>query len=312
MACPIEFVLAQGACVVKCPSTYTLQVVDGIPSCVMKNTTGRVIASFGLTSVLPMTPGGPSGSLRGRSYTAFPADFRNAYNDFTQKLAVANSSVDRNTATETAFAALQTAENARGSPEGETAYERARIAYYTLTKGDAWLADEQTRIANTEAQPVIDNLVAQYRALQAKNTQQQSTIEVINGLKDRVLSVKDDLAFSVDTFQKQVDAIKNQINMDKKAKELEIASTSSWVDVVLNWLIVIATIVCIALIIRRVTRGKRANTSLDEEVRFLRAKTGFFESYFGSKPTTTPAPAPAPAPKPPAPAPASSSAGTTT
>ena len=288
MACPIEFVLAQGACVVKCPSTYTLQVVDGIPSCVMKNTTGRVIASFGLTSVLPMTPGGPSGTLRGRSYTAFPADFKNAYNDFTQKLAVANSSVDRNTATETAFAALQTAENARGTPAGESAYEAARIAYYTLTKGDAWLADEQTRIANTEAQPVIDNLVAQYTALHAKNTQQQSTIEVINGLKDRVLSVKDDLAFSVNTFQRQVEVVKNQINMDRKAKEVEAAAASSWVDSVLNWLIAIITIVCIVLIIRRFTGGRNSIEKMRQETEFYRAKAGLERAKKGDQSERTP------------------------
>jgi hypothetical protein len=50
----------------------------------------------------------------------------------------------------------------------------------------------------------------------AKQTEQASTIQVINGLRDKVLTVKDDMAFSVRTFQKQVDNIKNQINIDKK------------------------------------------------------------------------------------------------
>jgi len=284
MACPIEFVLSQGACVVKCPSTYTLQVIDGIPSCVMKNTTGTVIASFGLTSVLPM----PSGTLRGRSYTEFPVDFKIAYGDFTEKLAVADSSIDKNTATETAFAALQTAENARGTPAGEAAYETARIAYYTLTKGDSWLTEEQARIANTEAQPVVDGLVSQYNGIKEKRTQQRSTIEVINGLKDKVLTVKDDLAFSVDTFQKQINNIQNRINIDRKNQEDVIEKTSSWVDTVLNWLIVLATIVCIVLLVRRFTGGQSGIEKMHKETEFYRVKANLERAKKGTLPEKTP------------------------
>ena len=87
MGCPLEFVISQGACVVKCPTMYTLQVVEGVPSCVAKDSNGATITSFGLTSVAPMT----DNSLSGTSYINWGPNFVDAYDTFTQDLAVANS-----------------------------------------------------------------------------------------------------------------------------------------------------------------------------------------------------------------------------
>jgi len=183
--------------------------------------------------------------------SAMSQTYRTVRDDFNAKKAVADAGIDHDVKIATAFTALQAAENARGTQGGETAYENARVAYYTLTKGDSWVNEEKQRIANTEAQPVIDGLVSQYTNLQAKRAEQASTIQVINGLKDKVLTVKDDLAFSVRTFQKQVDTIKNQINIDKKNQVEAVKAKSSWVNTVLNWMIAITTILCIILLIRR-------------------------------------------------------------
>jgi len=201
-----------------------------------------------------MAGGGPSGAIRGTSYINWGADFVDAYNKFTQDLALANAIVGRTTRRDQLFDALQAAENARGTPAGEDAYQSARIAYYTLTQGEGWAETEKERIAQTKAQPIIDGLVSQYNNLKAKQTEQASTIQVINGLRDKVLTVKDDMAFSVRTFQKQVDNIKNQINIDKKNQVDATKATVSWIEVVLNWMIAIATLVCIFLLLRYFSR----------------------------------------------------------
>lgn len=261
--------MSQGACVVKCPSMYTLKVVEGVPSCVVKDSNGATITSFGLTSVAPMTGGGPSGAIRGTSYIKWGADFVDAYDKFTQDLALANALVERTSRKDQLFDALQAAENARGTPGGETAYENARVAYYTLTKGEGWAETEKERIAQTQAQPIIDGLVSQYRNLQAKQTEQASTIQVINGLQDKVLTVKDDLAFSVRTFQKQVDNIKNQINIDKKNQADATKATVSWIEVVLNWMIAIATLVCIFLLLRYFSRPLMVQRKPDGVAKFF-------------------------------------------
>jgi hypothetical protein len=179
-----------------------------------------------------------------------------AYDTFTQDLALANATVGTTTRREQLFNALQAAENARGTPAGEDAYQSARVAYYTLTQGDGWAETERERIAQTKAQPIIDGLVSQYNNLKAKQTEQASTIQVINGLRDKVLTVKDDMAFSVRTFQKQVDNIKNQINIDKKNQVDATKATVSWIEVVLNWMIAIATLVCIFLLLRYFARSR--------------------------------------------------------
>jgi len=260
------------ACIVKCPTTYTSKILDGVPSCVMMNPTkNEVLVSFGLTSVPPFTgtgtPGGPA--------------FTSAYNDYTAALAVADARAGSVNRESVAFSNLMTAENARGSTGGEDAYQAARVAYYTLTKGDSWIQEEKARIANTDAQPIVNSLASQYRSLTDRKDQQTRTIDVINGLKDKVLSVKDDLSFSVNTFQKQVDAIKNQINKDKKVRSETIEATTSWVDTFLNWLIAIATITCIVMLVRRFTGSGpsleklRADTALFRaQAEYARARTG--------------------------------------
>lgn len=264
------------ACVVKCPSTYTSKLVDGVPSCVMTNpTTNEVIASFGLTSVPPFTgtgaPGGPA--------------FTSAYSDYTAALATADAKAGSANRQSVAFSNLMAAENARGTTGGEEAYQTARVAYYTLTKGDAWIQEEKARIANTDAQPIVNSLASQYRNLMERKNQQTRTIDVINGLKDKVLSVKDDLTFSVNTFQKQVDNIKNQINKDKKVHSETIEATTSWVDTFLNWIIAIATIVCIVMLVRRFAGSAPSLERLKSDAALFRAQAEYARAKAGVTPT---------------------------
>ena len=279
LSCPKEFTVAPAgtACVLPCPEPkgYHLTANGAVLSCTY---TADPTISVPLTSTPMYMTGGEPGAPQiphGASYEDLPNKdiYQQEVDRFDAALVVADAKIDKELKITTAFKSLQDAENARGTPAGELAYETARIAYYTLTKGDSWINDEQARVAATEAQPVVDNMVAQYRDLNAKRTQQQSTIEVINGLKDKVLSVKDDLGFSVKTFQKQVDAIRNQINIDKKNQAEVLQATTSWVDVVLNWLIAIVTIICIVMLVRRFSRGKPPTLEeVETHARLMRAQ----------------------------------------
>jgi hypothetical protein len=279
LSCPAEFVVAPSgtACLVPCPEPlgYTMTSQGSVLSCTY---TGDSSIKVTLTPT-PMYMTSPGGQGRPAiparaSYTTLgeKPTYQAELDRFAAALAVANGRIDRAVRVNTAFSQLQAAENARGTTAGETAYSQARIAYYTLTQGDSWLATEQERIANTEAQPVVNSFVSQYNNLKAKRTEQQSTIEVINGLKDKVLSVKDDMAFSVKTFQKQMDAINNQINIDKKNQEDAIQLTSSWIDVFLNWVIAIITLLCIVFLVRRFAGSVPTIEKLKSEASLLRAR----------------------------------------
>lgn len=282
LSCPKEFTVATSgtACVLPCPEPkgYRLTANGTVLSCTY---TADPTIKVPLSSTPMYMPGMPTAGPNspplpyGASYKNLPNKdvYQQEIDRFDAALVVADAKINKQLKITTAFKALQDAENARGTPAGEMAYEAARIAYYTLTKGDTWINDEQTRIANTEAQPVINDLLSQYTRLQTKRTQQQNTIEVINGLRDKVFSVREDLDFSVKTFQKQVDAIKNQINIDKKVQSDTIQASASWIDVVLNWLIAIVTIICITMLVRRFSRGKPLTIEeVETQARLMRAQ----------------------------------------
>lgn len=296
LSCPSEFIVSPAgtACVLPCPAPkgYYLNSQGAVLSCAyISNPTVQVeLRSTPMymagVSANPGKPGPPAGA----SYKDLENKdvYKAEIERFDAAMTVADASVSNDVKIANAFAALQAAEDARGTPAGEAAYETARIAYYTLKKGPTWASEEQTRIANVEAQPVVDDLVARYNALKEKQTQQASTIEVINGLKDRVLSVKDDLAFSVNTFQRQVEAVRNQIAIDKKNQADSIQITTSWFDAVLNWLIAIVTILCIVLLVRRFAGGRGSIEKMQRETEFYRAKASLENAKKGILPTKTP------------------------
>jgi len=266
-SCPIEFDVAPSgtACVVRCPETegYYLKSAGQVLSCSYRSdpTIQFVLTTAPIYFANDQSKTGEPPIPSNISYTALPTDrqpaYKTAIDKFNADKAVADAGIASSVRVSTAFNALQAAENARGTPAGETAYQNARIAYYTMTQPnpEAWAETERERIAQTKAQPIIDGLVSQYNNLKTKQTEQASTIQVINGLQDKVLTVKDDLAFSVRTFQKQVDNIKNQINIDKKNQVDATKATVSWIEVVLNWMIAITTFVCILLLLRYFSRA---------------------------------------------------------
>lgn len=280
LSCPAEFVLSPNgqSCVVPCPSAknYYMTSNGTVVACTYS---GDKTISVPLTAT-PTYMAGVSFDPKvqpipaNASYTVLPNKqvYKAELDRFAQAIAVADANVDKQVKITTAFNALQQAENARDvAPD---AYQAARIAYYTLVRGDSWLQDEKNRIANVEAQPIVNNYVAQYNGLKAKKDQQQSTIDVVNGVRDKILTVKDDLKYSVSTFQRQIGDIKNQINKDKIEQTQSIAAASSWVDTFLNWVIALVTLVAIVLLGRRFFKGVAPPTieAIEAQARLLRAQ----------------------------------------
>jgi len=254
--CPSEFVVSPvgfGACVIPCPAqkNYELRVGDkGVLSCVYTGDTSITVPVLPVPAV--QKPGLPF------SYKELPnaSVYETELNRFKAAFAVADANVDKAVKVKTAYDKLQLAENARDqSPD---AYQQARVGYYTLVKGDKWIEEERQRIANVEAQPIINNLVAMRDDLNGRIGQQKSTIDVVNGVKDKVLSVEDDLQYSVSAFQKQIENVRNQIRIDKKKQIETAAQAGSWVDTLLNWLITLTTIIAIFFIARYIIRRRSA------------------------------------------------------
>lgn len=155
---------------------------------------------------------------------------------FEQALAVAYANIDKQKKIDDAFRDLQTAENAKS--ESPSAYQTARTAYYTLLKGDTWLNEERERIAASEVAPEIQKYRDAVSAVNIRTQEQQKTIDIVNGIKDKVLSLKDDFKYSVNTFGDQLEKVKIQLNMENRSREEEKKESWSWLDIGLNVLLV--------------------------------------------------------------------------
>lgn len=150
---------------------------------------------------------------------------------------------------ENAFKDMQTAENVRDvDPQG---YQNARIRYYTLLKGESWRDQEKERIAKVEIEPLVNKYSNQIRDTLAEISNQTLTIDVAKGVKDNVLSIKDELNYATTTFQKQLTDLKSAIVMEHRKQEQKKEKDTTWVDLLLNVLTVIILIVIVIIIVRK-------------------------------------------------------------
>jgi len=188
------------------------------------------------------------------SYTALPNSqiYLAEINRFNSDLAIANAKIDADLKLQTAFKTLQDAENVRD--QAPDAYNQARVAYYTLLKGDTWINEEKNRIAQSEAQPIVNQYVNRYSIAANQSNQTRSTISLVNSVKDKMLSIQDDMQYSVDAFQRQVGDIKNQINIERKKKQEDMVNGGDWIEILLNFIIVFALIAAIFYVYKAVTR----------------------------------------------------------
>ena len=112
------------------------------------------------------------------------------------------------------------------------------IARATTLVTNQTAADANDQYA-TEIQAATDKYISEYHFLQNQATQQQSTLDLITSVKDNMFTVKDDMEYSVSTFDKQISDIRNQININKRTRQ-QATDYGTWIGVGLNFAIVLA------------------------------------------------------------------------
>ena len=86
------------------------------------------------------------------------------------------------------------------------AYEKARVAYYTLLEGNSWLATEKDSIAKQEIEPVLSKYSAQYNELKERKKQQDIFVKMAATLKEQEKGDQEELAFlNNETNKEKVD-----------------------------------------------------------------------------------------------------------
>lgn len=215
---------------------------EGAPTCAYKHDKSKFVSLNAL----------PSLSEQGIQ-TITPeqqARFNAELSRFNQELPVVIGQIEKTKLAEDAFKDLQAAENVRD--QSPAAYQSARAKYYTLIKGDAWQQEERQRVMQAEVQPILQQYQDRYEGIRKQITEQQKTIDVVKSVKDKVLSVQDELQYSVSIFGKQLATLKNQINMQKRE---EPTGMFDWLNLILNVVIVGFLIAAVYAIYRKMNKS---------------------------------------------------------
>jgi hypothetical protein len=107
--------------------------------------------------------------------------------------------------------------------EGTEAYEKARIAYYTLLNGQGWLNTEKQRIATEVVEPVLKQYRNTYDSLKSEKQSQSVFTNLSN-----MLTSQEDADQSTNTFlNKEITSEKDKADVLNRLNELNAATSVS-------------------------------------------------------------------------------------
>lgn len=237
MLCPISFSPYGGGCIRTCPaqSGFEQRTDGGQAKCVYTADPTKLVRLVTITGF----PGDSDSRLPVLTeiQQADPPRYElyKAESDRVDAaLAVILSDIGKKTQIDTAFKSLQDAENTRD--QNPDAYGLARIAYYSLVRGPEWIETERARVTATEVDPVIARYRGAFDDVAFRLDTQRRTQDVMNSVKEGVLSLKDDVQYTTDTFKKQLDTLKNQINIERRGRDVSGDDDGffTWIDLILN------------------------------------------------------------------------------
>lgn len=251
--CPTPFESAGNlSCVMPCPAErgFERRTVNGGFRCVYKDNTSY-FATLNSVSAVPFE-GATMEDLRKKD-AAIYNQFVKEKDRFNGEIVIVYGKIGKDVKLKDAFQRLQDAENVRD--QTPSAYQQARTTYYTLLKGDKWKEEERQRLLKAEVKPIVDSLVQSKNGIMAQYENQRKTIDVVKGLKDKVLSLKGDVKYAADTFKDQLAKVENAINRERRERtSTPEPSLYTWLDTILNIAIVGALLYVIYILYRRLTR----------------------------------------------------------
>ena len=257
MQCPVSFTPYGTGCIRSCPTAQGFdQTTDGgQPKCVYRRTPSLFVNLTTVTGIpynTATTP--PPIPTLEQLRTLDPgrhALFKQEVDRVSVELADRLTQVSKNAQLTSAFEMLQKAENVRDTqPE---AYQRARVSYYSLLRGPAWVETERERVERTDVVPEIARYQQAYQDIESRRSAQQRIQDVMTSVKSGVLSLKDDIQYTTTLFKDQLDELKNQIQQERRGRATpEGPPESSWAEFALNVAILIGLVIAAGLIIWKV------------------------------------------------------------
>ena len=251
--CPTPFESSGNlSCVMQCPTDrgFERTNVNGGFKCTYKADPKSAVTLSTLSAA--MFDGTTLNDLKSKDSKAY-SEFVKERDRVNNELSVLYANLDKKKKLDDAFNSLQSAENARDT--APDAYQQARTLYYTLLKGDAWKEEEKNRISKAEVDPLVNKYKTTRDSALNQYNNQRKTVEVVTGLKDKVLSLKDEFKYSVDTFTKQLGKVKSAINMERRDRQTEtVVNPWTWLDVLLNIAIIASLIYAVIVLYPKIFR----------------------------------------------------------
>ena len=239
--CPVEAVYGAAplSCVMSCPNTYELKMVEGAQRCVNivdPTVSIHLIAQPAVGRKMDEPPMFNIESLKqsdADAYTRYSVELAR----FKRELEKADLKVKHTAKVDAA------ARNVLAASGNDSA---ANAEYASLTNDP----DALKRLYDTQIEKDTQRFMNEYQFLQTQSMQQQQSLDLINSVKDNLLTVKDDIEYSVEIFGKQVNDIRNQININRKIRQ-QAVDYGTWLNIGLNLLIVFALIYLLFVVGRK-------------------------------------------------------------
>lgn len=248
--CPSPFEsVGNLSCIMNCPGEkgYERRNVNGGFQCVYKADPRHSVVMNTVSATI--FNGTTLTELQTANATAY-TEFEKERGRFANELIILDEKISKDVKLRDAFQRLQDAENVRD--KAPDAYQQARSNYYTLKEGDKWKQRERERLMKAEVEPIAQKFAdTKTKAVRQYETQRK-TVDVVNGLKDNVLSIKDEMKYAADTFQDQLNKVKSAINEERRGRVPETKTSFwTWLDTVLNVAIIGALLYVVYLLYKK-------------------------------------------------------------
>ena len=249
--CPVEAIPAMAplSCVMDCsnakPAAFEMRTVDGAQRCVSKDDPDISVSLIPQQMVLRPVSDNSLFSIDSlktsnqEAYTRYSAEFER----FSKEMSTAQGKVSRKKQVDTAVKNLEEA------APGEATHI-AKSKYMELTGDPETVTRQLDEAAKMDAEKSKNEFISEYQFLRNQSDQQQNTLDLIQSVKDNLFTVKDDMEFSVNTFSKQVDEIRNQITMNRQ-KRKHTVDYAAWMSAGLNIAIVLALLFVVFVVGRK-------------------------------------------------------------
>lgn len=242
--CPTEATPTPGApftCVISCvdPSgrdNFELRLVNGAPRCVSKDDPDVSVNLIPIP-VVQRSDTNPF-SISSLASTDKEAHLRYSreLDRFKTEMTVARGNIDRGRQIKAASDAVLAA-----AGKDQATVDAAAAHYLAVTGNSDAAAYTVDKGIRTDLDTSTSRFVEEYQFLVNQSNQQQDTLDLITSVKDNLFSVKDDLEYSVTTFDKQISDIQNQINKNKRIRE-QAVDYGAWMLFGLNIAVVLALV----------------------------------------------------------------------